>query len=134
MTISTSPELQLDPGLALDDTILGLRINDGFRNMCDHTEEYIRPRAAKNKAGHFRFIVNSPEGGGEQYVQLVKVTKCLGAGEECGWGQLEVTSKCHQEYTDHKLVALSENGDELVIDTFKFPSCCTCQMLDPLFT
>jgi len=136
----TVPDLKLSPDLAVDDTILGLRINEieteTFTNMCDNTEEYIRPRAAKNKAGHFRFIVNSPSGGGEQYVQLVRVTRCMGAGEECGYGQIgeHVRSRCHQEYTDHKLVALSDNGDQLVIDTFRFPSCCTCHMLDPFRT
>jgi hypothetical protein len=102
---------------------------DGFENICGLTTEYIMPRAAKNKDGQFRFIVNHPEGGGEQYIQLVRVARCAGAGEECGWGVMAgVKTRCQQEYLDHKLVALSEDGEELVIDTFTFPSCCTCLM------
>merc|ERR1712119_54565 len=59
---------------------------DGFENICGLTTEYIMPRAAKNKDGQFRFIVNHPEG-----------------------------------------------GEELVIDTFTFPSCCTCLMRQNMF-
>ena len=100
---------------------------DDFENICEVTTEYVKPRAAMNKNGQFRFIVNQPEGGGEQYIQLVRVARCVGAGEECGWGVLAGReTRCQQEYLDHKLVALSESGQELVIDTFSFPSCCTC--------
>ena len=108
---------------------------DGFENICGLTTEYIMPRAAKNKNGQFRFIVNNPEGGDEQYIQLVRVARCAGAGEECGWGVMGpgIETRCHQEYLDHKLVALSESGEELVIDTFTFPSCCSCLMKQNMF-
>jgi len=108
---------------------------DGFENICGLTTEYIMPRAAKNKNGQFRFIVNHPEGGDEQYIQLVRVARCAGAGEECGWGVMGpgIETRCQQEYLDHKLVALSESGEELVIDTFTFPSCCTCLMRQNMF-
>jgi len=109
---------------------------DGFENICGLTTEYIMPRAAKNKNGQFRFIVNHPEGGDdEQYIQLVRVARCAGAGEECGLGMMGmgIETRCHQEYLDHKLVALSESGEELVIDTFTFPSCCTCLMKQNMF-
>ena len=107
---------------------------DGFENICGLTTEYIMPRAAKNKEGQFRFIVNHPEGGGEQYIQLVRVARCEGAGEECGWGLLAGReTRCQQEFLDHKLVALSESGEQLVIDTFTFPSCCTCLMKQDFF-
>merc|ERR1739848_464353 len=42
-------------------------------NICSVTTEYIMPRAAKNKDGEYKFIVNHPEGG-EEYVQQVRVT------------------------------------------------------------
>jgi len=108
---------------------------DGFENICGLTTEYIMPRAAKNKNGQFRFIVNHPEGGDEQYIQLVRVARCAGAGEECGYGVMGpgIETRCHQEYLDHKLVALSESGEELVIDTFTFPSCCSCLMKQNMF-
>ena len=37
----------------------------------------------------FWFIVNQPEGGGNQYIQVVRVVTCAGAGEECGWGDFK---------------------------------------------
>merc|ERR1711892_645416 len=109
---------------------IGLRMFEPqFENICDVDTTYIKPRAAKNKEGKFMFIVNHPEGAGE-YIQLVRVATCTSAGEECGQGRLtsSVSTQCHQEYLDHKLVALSATGEELVVDTFSFPSCCTCLM------
>ena len=97
--------------------------------MCGVTSSHIRPKAAKNKKGRFKFLVNGGEGT-EDYIQLVKISQCLGEGEVCGKGKIftrDVT-ECMQEYTDHKLVALDEEGKELVVDTFSFPSCCSCFM------
>eukprot|EP00092_Neocalanus_flemingeri_P083749 GFUD01105128.1.p1 GENE.GFUD01105128.1~~GFUD01105128.1.p1 ORF type:complete len:219 (-),score=53.49 GFUD01105128.1:74-730(-) len=96
-------------------------------NICHTESEYILPKAAKNKKGKFMFIVNSPAGS-EEYIQLVKVTTCKAARQECAQGQLlnSISTMCHQEYSDHKLVVLSETGEELVVDTFSFPSCCSC--------
>ena len=72
--------------------------------------------------------MNHPDGD-DEYIQLVRVATCSGAGSECGGGRLEgagVKTRCQQEYSDHKLVSLGESGEELVVDTFSFPSCCTC--------
>jgi len=104
------------------------RDDEEFTNICDLSTSYIRPRAAKNKDGKFRFIVNHPDGD-DEYIQLVRVSTCSSAGSECGRGRLEgagVRTRCQQEYSDHKLVSLDESGEELVVDTFSFPSCCTC--------
>ena len=94
------------------------------RKVCDMTTRYIRPKAAKNKAGQFMFLVNDVE----KHVQLVRVGQCLGEGEECGKGRIftKQVTQCKQEYLDHKLVALDVLGKELVVDTFSFPSCCSC--------
>ena len=99
-----------------------------YEHICPMTIDYIYPKAAMNKAGKFMFIVNRPAGS-EEYFQLVKVSLCYNPGGECGSGRLfsSVSTICMQEYTDHKLVALSETGQELVVDTFSFPSCCTCR-------
>ena len=35
---------------------------------------------------------------------------------------------CKQEYMDHKLVAISPDQSHVVIDTFSFPSCCSCHI------
>jgi hypothetical protein len=31
-----------------------------------------------------------------------------------------------QEYSEQRLLALKKTGKELVMDTFRFPSCCSC--------
>merc|ERR1719461_1769629 len=56
-----------------------------FTNICAVRTSYITPRAAKNKEGQFRFIVNSPDGAAE-YSQLVRVAVCGAAGAECSGG------------------------------------------------
>jgi len=118
-----------------DKDLYRLRMRSGFdlihggENVCGMTSSHIMPKAAKNKKGQFKFLVNGGEGT-EDYIQLVKISQCLGEGEVCGKGKIftrEVT-ECRQEYTDHKLVALDEEGKQLVVDTFSFPSCCSCFM------
>jgi Spaetzle len=37
-----------------------------------------------------------------------------------------------QEYAEHKLLALDKDGKGLVIDSFRFPSCCTCNVITGL--
>merc|ERR1712183_190173 len=103
-------------------------VEDDMINICSVKTEYIMPRAAKNKEGEYKFIVNHPEGG-EEYVQQVRVNICRAAEQACGHGLLAaggVNTKCRQEYSDHKLVSLSATGEELQVETFRFPSCCTC--------
>ena len=87
--------------------------NTEQENICQTATDYIYPKAAMNKEGKFMFIVNRPEGS-EEYLQLVKVTTCKDAGEECAQGQLlgsGISTTCRQEYADHKLVALSHSGE-----------------------
>ena len=107
----------------------GIDLYQGGENVCGMSTTHIMPKAARNKKGQFKFLVNGGEGS-EDYIQLVKISQCLGAGEACGKGKIftrEVT-ECRQEYADHKLVALDEEGKELIVDTFSFPSCCSCIM------
>ena len=112
---------------------VGFNDEDEYRyedaeNICKVSTDYIFPKAAKNKKGKFMFIVNRPAGSVE-YLQKVKITTCEDAGEECVQGKLSggsISTMCKQEYSDYKLVALSETGEELVIDDFTFPSCCSC--------
>jgi len=104
-----------------------------WKNLCETTVHYTRPRIAKNKDGVSMFVVNfnGTDPKLSQYQQQVRITKCIGdLGESdgmCGaMSNVDVVTKCQQEYTDHKLVALDPSGKELVVDTFIFPSCCTC--------
>ena len=90
-----------------------IKRNDHIVQFLDKDGD-ILTKAAKNKVGKFiMFIVNSPVRF-DEYIHLVKVTACKAAGEQCAQLHLH---KCKQEYSDHKLVALSETGEELVVDT-----------------
>jgi len=116
------------------------QIIDEWVNLCHETTTYQYPRLAKNKAGVSRFVVNS-DGDDElsQYRQKVKMTRCdgsngdnndddeyvLGNGGVCETFDNLVT-RCKQEYSDHKLVAVDDEGQELIVDIFRFPSGCTC--------
>jgi len=124
------------PGLALFSSVQSRKgfpqfeefVEDDMINICSVKTEYIMPRAAKNKDGEYKFIVNHPEGG-EEYVQQVRVNICRAAEQSCGHGLLAgsgLDTKCRQEYSDHKLVSLSATGEELQVETFRFPSCCSC--------
>ena len=125
----------LAPSSNATEEYLGLRMLEDveFSNICDVETDYITPRAAKNKEGKFRFIVNQPEGA-EDYVQMVRVNLCQQAGSTCGDGSLlpTVSSMCKQEFIDHKLVALDGAGEELVVDTFSFPASCVCLVAENL--
>ena len=73
------------------------------------------------------YIVNQPHNKSD-LTQVVKVTTCNEEGEECYKGELSHrhVTRCKQEFMDHKLVALNMEAKEVVIDTFRFPSCCSC--------
>merc|ERR1712226_1675304 len=97
-----------------------------LRNDFPEFEEFVED--SKNKDGEYKFIVNHPEGG-EEYVQQVRVNICRAAEQSCGHGRLAdsgLDTKCRQDYSDHKLVSLSNTGEELQVETFRFPSCCSC--------
>ena len=75
-----------------------------------------------------KFIVNELD----DVRQIVKVNVCdTEQGEECGAGVFGVPTECRQKFSEHKLVALDFEEDreaKLVIDTFTFPSCCSCMI------
>jgi len=116
---------------SLDDIVLESRSGylDEWRNLCDTNTSFINPRVAKNKDGVSMYLVNSDmSAGGElsEYSQQVRITLCAGDnGGMCG-ALGELSTRCQQEYTHHRLVALDPRGQELVVDEFRFPSCCSC--------
>jgi hypothetical protein len=103
--------------------------DETYNNVCEMETDFIRPRVAKNIDGEFKFIVNLPMDD-DKFVQIVRVGHCVGAGLECGGGDIfsESVTMCKQNYMEHKLVAANTAGDEVIIDTFRFPSCCTCHV------
>jgi hypothetical protein len=133
--VATAVSKQREATRAMFDNYVSIEARTGagpsfhLENICSTSSTHIMPKAARNKAGQFKFLVNGGEGA-EEYIQLVQITQCSSAGQSCGHGNIfprELT-ECRQEFSDHKLVALDEAGKELVIDTFSFPSCCSCYM------
>jgi len=105
-----------------------------FTNICYENIQYIYPKQGTTKKGQNMFIINEDD---DEFRQSVRITRCVGTEEPCGNGdydfQTSYDNKCSQEYSDIKLVALSENGEELIVETFQFPSCCICKVKTSLF-
>jgi hypothetical protein len=105
-------------------------------NLCRTRRETVTPRAAKNVNGEYLWIVNlnKKQASEEEYTQVVTTTLCTGADKPCSAGDLFPSSStvCKQEYAEHKLLALGKDGKGLVIDTFRFPSCCSCHLITGL--
>ena len=129
-------------------------LQETSRPACELMESFIRPRAARNTDLEWRFIVNDIEEEDTEYQQIVRVGKCMGTHECSGsWpGQVGLQvqiflnlqiilnalkliillcqiTQCRQQYLDHKLVVMSLTG-EVLLDTFNFPSCCACHVLN----
>lgn len=94
--------------------------------LCQTRSQYVTPKAALNKQGNWRYVVNM----GEQMSQLVKSELCV--SQECsGLCQLPLgyRSRCEQKYVQKRLVALDNSGQKLYTDVFWFPSCCQCMIV-----
>ena len=96
---------------------------------CQLLETFVRPRAARNTDLEWRFIVNDLSEEDTEYQQVVRVGKCEGTHHECSGSWPGQVTQCRQQYLDHKLVVLSLEG-EILLDTFSFPSCCACHVLN----
>lgn len=110
---------------------LGGRDNDITmeENICQTEKRRITPRGALNTDGEFMWILNEQKGEHQNYVQVVETTLCRESDSQCLSGKITgYRTRCKQEYTQHKLLALDKEGEELIIDTFSFPSCCTCHI------
>ena len=128
---------------SLDDILLTSRSGslDEWRNLCDTNTSFINPKVAKNKAGVSMFLVNSDSSGepGDRlsdFSQRVRITRCAGdheadhegghTGGQCGALGPGLVTRCRQEFTTHRLVALDPRGLELIVDEFRFPTSCSC--------
>jgi len=117
--------------------------------VCYGEPKIIFPRKAKNLDEKWRYVVNI-----DNYTQSVEIEECHnfnseyqpGFAEEedsVQFGEKKVAedfgvclysgsegndpslTSCKQIYTEHKLLALSEEG-QLLVDSFKLPSACAC--------
>jgi len=114
---------------------------DEFENVCESVERTIAPRVGTNSQNQQRYLVNGQSGLEEMdtLVRTVHVVECLGSQqdgsrEECGAGLVfgGTRTECKQEYMEQRMVALDMERGELVVETFRFPSCCSCRVLREL--
>jgi len=97
------------------------QVEEEFVRVCRLKTDHISPRAAKNTRGKFVFIVND-----DTFIQKVEVGLCENPGSECGDGVFSYKTECRQQFLEHKLVSLGQDGEKVVVDTFKFASSCSC--------
>jgi len=119
--------------------------------LCYGVPKVIFPRQAKNLKEEWKYIVNienytqsveveecydfnqdldtttpNSDGNNVQFGQAPEIPKefgsCLYSGAV---GNNPDLTNCKQLYTEHKLLALSDNG-QLEVDSFKLPSACAC--------
>merc|ERR1712228_323445 len=64
----------------------------------------------------------------EEQTTFDEFGSCLYSGSEGNNPDLTV---CRQLYTEHKLLALSDEG-QLIVDSFKLPSACACFVREDL--
>ena len=116
---------------AINNNIIVKRSVRDYYDACPSTTYPLMPRVGTNTHNQQRYLVNgaiSREFG--RLVQTVKVTTCDGEpGESCGAGAFSgIDTRCEQKFAEHKLVAFDVERNELVVDTFTFPSCCSCMI------
>ena len=102
-----------------------------YYDACPSTKDLIMPRVGTNTQNQQRYLVNgaiSREFG--RLIQTVRVTTCDGDyGESCGAGAfIGVETRCQQQFSQHKLVAYDVESGELIVESFTFPSCCSCMI------
>jgi hypothetical protein len=105
------------------------RSTDDFYEACPSTHMTILPRVGTNTNNQQRYLVNGAIiREDRELVQQVQVTTCDGPGDSCSAGGFGVRTECRQQFSHHRLVALDMERGELVVETFTFPSCCSCMV------
>ena len=126
------PQLRLRSGIfakSAEETF-----DDEFENVCGSVRRTIAPKVGTNTNNQQRYLVQGDIDLAEfsGLVRTVQTVECLGSqldGERESCGVLPGRrTKCRQEYTEHRMVALDMERGELVVEAFNFPSCCSCMV------
>jgi len=108
--------------------------------VCSGVRRVIFPRRARNMENKWKFVVNI-----DNFTQSVEIEECDDrfvfseeSNDEFGdclysgsQGNNPDATTCKQIYNEHKLLALTENG-QLEVDRFRLPSACAC-FFNPFF-
>ncbi|XP_050541641.1 uncharacterized protein LOC126905705 isoform X2 [Daktulosphaira vitifoliae] len=97
--------------------------------LCQVNINNVYPRAALNTQGEWKYVVNMVRTPSDMYTQSIRSEICASPDQPCS-GICETpfgyTTTCKQKYVQKRLVALQGTGDNLYIDVFWFPHCCSC--------
>ncbi|XP_025424478.1 neurotrophin 1 [Sipha flava] len=96
--------------------------------ICQSKITMARPKKARSTNGQWKYVVNTDE-----YVQTLRLEKCLKPETRCSHVSTKFKSTCHQVYNYHRLLTWDQFSG-LTLDIFKVPTCCAChiQELNPL--
>ncbi|XP_076373171.1 uncharacterized protein LOC143258014 [Tachypleus tridentatus] len=94
--------------------------------ICPSQVLYAQPKRAVNTEGKWRVIVNAVH----YYTQTARVEACLFPNAGCRLLAPCYKSKCTQKYVYHRLLSWDpcDAYRGLFIDTYRFPSACSCHI------
>ncbi|CAH0393009.1 unnamed protein product [Bemisia tabaci] len=104
--------------------------NGGFtETLCPTRSMYVMPQAALNNQGSWKYVVNL----GDKPTQFVQSEVCVSSqcNSLCSLPN-GYNSRCEQKYVQKRLVALSDDGNNIYNDIFWFPHGCVCQFSTPV--
>lgn len=94
-------------------------------SVCGHRSQPFLPKAAKNSEDKWRYVINDVN-----YVQTVVAEVCKSEGKPCSHFQDSIasgfSSVCRQRFSMKRLLAIDPDKKKTYMDSFKFPSCCSC--------
>lgn len=125
---NTAVDVQQRIGIdELEEVSITQRIGDPDEiELCPFIERLVYPKAAQNKENKWLIIVNQPN-----FQQGFRVEICVPDNGPCSPEisfRIGIQAKCKQKHILRKMQALDENGN-IIMDTFRLPSCCSCRLL-----
>lgn len=115
---------------SFDANIFSERRSDGNQEdaICQSKVSMARPKKARSTNGQWKYVVNT-----EEYVQTLRLEKCLKPETRCSHVSTKFKSTCYQVYNYHRLLTWDQFSG-LTMDIFKVPTCCAChlQEINPL--
>ncbi|CAH1709374.1 unnamed protein product [Aphis gossypii] len=99
--------------------------------LCQVKTNNIFPKAALNTQGEWKYVVNMVRTPSDMYTQSIRSEICAEPDQPCNGicdTPLGFSTSCKQKFVQKRLVALQGTGDNLYVDVFWFPHCCSCNI------
>ena len=134
--ISTQPNFIIKLSKTISYDIRPKRDTKGHFKACPTTEMIIKPRVGTNAHKQQRYLVNNlTSKRGEKLIQTIRVSICdTQFGESCAGGFFYgINTICKQQFSWQKLIAYDIERKQLIMESFTFPSGCSCLIHSPTF-